>query len=273
MNLSLSYSLGRSMVYTRGDADALAYIAAVEGAGTSVSATQKTAINDFYVSAKADSYYTSLKRLYLPIWASAAANAIDMIGLTSGTFNGGVTHGAGYVQGNGTTGYFDFGVDPNTLGISSSGGMIGILVNQAPTLSGRRFISAQSGATPSDILDNGANLQGIFQTGAAGSSLSLSLANMNGVITHIRENSASQRISTRKTVGVSNATIETTAASGTIANDLVALARNTGTISGWSDCRAGAYFAANSSFKYANENDFTLALKDLWETATSLTLP
>lgn len=119
MNYSLSYSLGKTMVVTRGDADANAYIAAVEAAGATVTSTQRNAIDDFYVAAKTNSYYTSLKRLYFPIWGVAAANAIDMISLTSGTFNGGVTHGAGFVQGNGTTGYFNAG-NFGTLGLSKT---------------------------------------------------------------------------------------------------------------------------------------------------------
>jgi hypothetical protein len=100
------------------DDNAAAYISAVEAAGATVTGAQRTFINDFYVAAKAD-YYTSLKRLYFPIWGVAAANAIDMIGLTSGTFVGGVTHASGYITGNGTTGYFN-AANFGTLGLTKT---------------------------------------------------------------------------------------------------------------------------------------------------------
>jgi hypothetical protein len=105
MNLSLSNMLSSSASGL--DPDAKGYIDAVVTAGATVSATQKKAINTFVKTGKSDGWYSSIKRMYLPIWASAAPNAIDMIGRTSGTFNGTVTHGAGYVQGDGSTGYFN----------------------------------------------------------------------------------------------------------------------------------------------------------------------
>jgi hypothetical protein len=88
------------------DPDAKAYIDAVVAAGGTVSGGQKSAINTFYKTGKSDGWYSLLKRMYLPTWGVAAPNAIDMIALGSGTFNGTVTHGAGFVQSDGTTGYF-----------------------------------------------------------------------------------------------------------------------------------------------------------------------
>jgi hypothetical protein len=124
MNLSLSNMLGGGSLTL--DPDARAYIAAVETAGGTVSATQRTAVSDFYRAGKSAGWYSSIKRLYLPIWAAAAPNAIDMIGLTSGTFNGTVTHSAGYVQGNGSTGYFEppAGSEYGNLGLSNSSASI-----------------------------------------------------------------------------------------------------------------------------------------------------
>jgi len=117
MNYSLSNMLGGGMVGGL-DPSAKGYIDAVTAAGATVTSAQRGYINNFYKSAKAD-YYTSLKRLYLPIWGVAAANAIDMIGLTSGTFVGGVTHASGYITGNGTTGYFN-AANFGTLGLTET---------------------------------------------------------------------------------------------------------------------------------------------------------
>jgi hypothetical protein len=124
MNLSLSNMLGGGSLTL--DPDARAYIAAVETAGGTVSATQRTAVSDFYRAGKSAGWYSSIKRLYLPIWAAAAPNAICMTSLTSGTFNGTVTHGAGYVQGNGSTGYFEppAGSEYGNLGLSNSSASI-----------------------------------------------------------------------------------------------------------------------------------------------------
>ena len=274
MNYSLGNMLGGGSLTL--DPDARAYIAAVETAGGTVSATQRTAVSDFYRAGKSAGWYSSIKRMYLPIWASAAPNAIDMIGLTSGTFNGTVTHSAGYVQGDGSTGYFDFGATPDALGLSVDGGMIGILVNQAPTIGVRRLISAQNFSNSVDIFESTAGLiAGISRTGAAASTVFLSnTSNVSGIFTHTRENNTSQRLSVRKTAGITSGGVQTTAATGSIPRNIVALARNIGgSISAFSDLLAGSYFAADDSFTYADEPNFTLALKNLWETCTGLTLP
>jgi hypothetical protein len=123
----IQFGLGLSLARAGGaalDADAAAYIAAVETAGATVSGGQKAAIDTFVKTGKSDGWYSSLKRLYLPIWGSAAANAICMVSRTSGTFNGTVTHGAGFVQGDGSTGYFDLGVTPNNSGMAHGNEML-----------------------------------------------------------------------------------------------------------------------------------------------------
>lgn len=89
------------------------------------------ALDTFIRTGKSDGWYSSIKRMYLPIWAAAAPNAICMTSLTSGTFNGTVTHAAGYVQGDGSTGYFDPGAgsEPNTLGMSNASATLFMLVS------------------------------------------------------------------------------------------------------------------------------------------------
>jgi hypothetical protein len=273
MNYSLSLMLGSSRLFDR---DAAAYIKAVKDAGATVTSPQSSKINDFYKLAKKDGYYTSLKRLYLPIWGVAAANAIDMVTRNSGTFVGEVTHGAGFVQGNGTTGYFNFGTSPQTLGLNPNGGMVGVLVNQAGTIANGRYISAENGSTLIQILQGGTGntvCNSQFFVGISSLTFASETAN-SGIFTLVRENSTSQRLTVRKTSGVTNSTIQTTTASGTITENLVALARNDdGVVYAFTNGRAGAYFAADTGFKYANENSFTLHLKNLWEGCTGLTIP
>ena len=120
------------------DPDARLYIAAVETAlGTpiatalpSATSNPKRIISDFIKAEKAASRWSLHKRIYLPIYANAAASAIDIVSRTSGTFTGlgSVTHAAGYVQGNGTSGYFDSGVGlPAVSGSNASGSMWAII--------------------------------------------------------------------------------------------------------------------------------------------------
>ncbi len=84
MQYAYAYQLNGSQ--TSGlDPDAKAYINAVVGAGATVTSTQRNAINNFYKTGKKDGWYSQLKRMYLPIWAAASPNAIDMVVRTSGT--------------------------------------------------------------------------------------------------------------------------------------------------------------------------------------------
>jgi hypothetical protein len=120
------------------NANAAAYIALIEAAGATVTDPQKTILSEFYTAAEAAGYYSSLKRLYFPIWGVAAANAIDMISLTSGTFVGGVTHGTGYVEGNGSTGYFRAG-NFGTLGLSKTNFSSVIGISQIASVDGGAY--------------------------------------------------------------------------------------------------------------------------------------
>ena len=258
------------MVYTRGDADALAYIAAVEGTGTSVSATQKTAINDFYVSAKADSYYTSLKRLYLPIWANAAANAIDMIGLTSGTFVGGVTHGTGYVMGNGTTGYFDLLDTPAELGLSASDAYQGFLCKTQATLNPSVILGVRASA--SSVMNfsvSGTDLRAVFGSNAILTGTSTEV----GIITSTR-NPTTRSLWKRLTSGRSVVATDSTAAAGSLPNldlNYMRFNRSDGAPV-YSDAQLGAVFFG-VAFSDTHDTAFSLAIKNLWETSTGLVLP
>ena len=89
--MSLLYS---RIAASRRDADADAYISAIRTAGASVTAAQRDYINDFIRAEKIAARWDSIKRLYLPICGVAAANAICLRSLTSGTFVGSVTHTA-----------------------------------------------------------------------------------------------------------------------------------------------------------------------------------
>lgn len=125
------------------DPDARLYIAAVETAlGTpiatalpSATSNPKRIISDFIKAEKAASRWTLHKRIYLPIYNNAAASAVDMVSRLSGTFTGlgSVTHAAGYVQGNGTSGYFDANIGLPAVGGSNASGLMWVIIPQRVT--------------------------------------------------------------------------------------------------------------------------------------------
>lgn len=97
------------------DVAAAAYVAAIEAAGVSVSNAQKMAITTFIEAEKSANRWDRHKRIWLPIWANATANAICMRSLSSGTYPNGATHSSGYWQGDGINQYFNTNVNYNTI--------------------------------------------------------------------------------------------------------------------------------------------------------------
>ena len=140
------------------DPDARLYIAAVETAlGTpiatalpSATSNPKRILSDFIKAEKAASRWSLHKRIYLPIYNNAAASAIDMVSRLPGTFqglSGSVTHAAGYVQGDGVSGYFGFGVNASTVGLTINDHSEFTIIKQANTASAYSAIIANGSAT------------------------------------------------------------------------------------------------------------------------------
>ena len=135
------------------DPDAAAYIAAVRAAGGTVSGAQATAISNFAILGKADGWFSSVKRFYLPIWGVAAANAVDLIVRGSGTFVGGVTHSSGFVKFNGITGHLRTDATITSLGSTSSTHHAMALVSDNPTqlVDFKTFFGVYSGVATEEI--------------------------------------------------------------------------------------------------------------------------
>jgi len=120
------------------DPDARLYIAAVEAVlpGNNIAtalpnaSNPKRILSDFIKAEKAASRWALHKRIYLPIYNNVAASAIDMVSRNVGTFIGGVTHAAGYVNGDGTSGYFDSGIGLPAVGGSNASGSIWRIIPQ-----------------------------------------------------------------------------------------------------------------------------------------------
>jgi hypothetical protein len=277
MQYSLAHQLGKRSGAL--DPDAKAYIAAVETAGATVTSGQKKAINTFVKTGKSDGWYSSIKRLYLPIWASAAPNAVDMITRASGTFNGTVTHSAGYVQGDGSTGYFDPGTAANlhTLGLSNeslhfmtgvyTGGTAasipvgvwdGVAANRCQITNEVSPSSVNRFACPDNLITNTAVLAD---------------ANRNGILIGSCTAADNRFLIRRKTTGVTTDT-NTVSSATNVPNDrpYFMARKNTSSFDVPYNGKVFAY-GLGSKLSLTEAENYSLALKNLWETSTSLTLP
>jgi hypothetical protein len=276
MEYFLSYRLGGAVPNL--DPDAKGYIDAVVAAGGTVSGAQRSAINTFYKTGKSDGWYSSLKRMYLPIWGAAAPNAICMTSLTSGTFVIGVTHAAGYIQGNGTTGYFDPGASGNlrTLGMSGSTLHYMVGVSQQGTAA-----SIIVGAFDGNLANR---CQLTEQTSPSGNVLSApelisspvnTASPRDGILIGSCTTASSRYLHRRKTAGTT-VTTDATATTANVPNGQpYIMARNNLSPASVSLYYDGRIFAASYGLAIAQADapKFSLAIKNLWETCTGLTLP
>ena len=271
MHYSLAYQLGKRSGGL--DPDAKAYIAAVETAGATVTSGQKKAINTFVKTGKSDGWYSSLKRLYLPIWASAAPNAVDMIELGSGTFNGTVTHSAGYVQGDGSTGYFNLGIGGLSAGLTSASALLFSLTYEAdPDTAAAWNIGTISGA-PGLLLGKGFGTAASGRVTNTGASLSGGVLTETGILTMSATSDSSRSFRRRISSGASSLDTSAGESAFTLINtSIYALARNFGGINQPTVAKLGSYGIGTGLDDTATDA-FSLALKNLWETSTGLTMP
>ena len=278
----MKYALGNMLNgigVTGLDPNAKSYIDAVIAAGATVTATQRNAINAFVKSEKVNSRWTMQKRLYLPIWGVAAPNAIDMVGLTSGSFVGGVTHTAGYVTTNGTSGHFLSDVSVGGAGCTLNGTGVHALYTAADLLNltnVARFLGAQDGNFLSRVSVGGRGTGRFITTGpnSNGSFIPFAIGDQRGVQFLGRGSSISRffllRTSALLTDSQTDAsvTLNSTIPMCWLANN------NNGTIGSYvtSVARLGAA-GMTEGMSQANAEAFTVNLKTLWETCTGLTLP
>lgn len=246
------------------DPDAAAYISAITSAGATVSPTQSAAVNAFVISEKLADRWSSLRRLYFPIWGVAAANAICMKSLTSGVFSGSVTHSAGFVQGDGTNGKFSTSATLSSMGITSRENWIGFLMNDTPVTANTSLYYADfflfmrryaSGNTIQVTSDSG----NVFWAGQTGNAiLSTVSTTESGLRFYQRTQSA------RTLIGSS---LNVSAIRFPSVIDWMGNATH-----GFNNKKHGSFWVG---LPVSDDGDsaFTSNLKTLWETCTGLTLP
>jgi hypothetical protein len=278
--LGLGLGLALSSGIRRLDPDAAAYIAAVEAAGGTVTATQSGAINAFIIAEKAASRWTSHKRMYLPIWAVAAANAIDMITRTSGTFVGGMTHTAGYVTTDGTTGHFLSDVSPSGAGCTLDGTGVFALTTGASALNlinTQRYFGAQASSNSTRLFLAGSHNSARFASIGMNNTLfftDFSAGDQRGVQFLGRNTSLSRFVLLRASSLLSNSQLSLSSAINSTTPMCWLAGNNNGAISGYAPntARLGAA-GMTDGMSQATAEAFTLQLKALWETCTGQTLP
>ena len=267
------------------DPDALLYIAAVEAVlpGNNIATALPNAVNpkriisDFIKAEKAASRWSLHKRIYLPIYNNAAASAVDMVSRISGTFqglSGSVTHAAGYVQGDGASGYFASGFIPSSELADAQNASIGWLAVNAATTGTRSHLGSQVSTTQSlsSVCVSGVNLR--FDCGNnSQSTQALAVADQVGIVISTSF-SGRVRQEQRRQSGFSTLADNALIAPGTLPNiEMYCMARNlAGLMVLPSNAGYGSWFA-NTGMSAANSVDFTLNLKNLYEGLTGIALP
>ena len=269
--MSLLYS---RIAASRRDADADAYISAIRTAGASVTAAQRDYINDFIRGEKIAARWDLMKRFYLPIWGVAAANAICLRSLTSGTFVGSVTHGAGFVLSDTTTGYMDTNVGITTLGLSLSSYHFAGLYKASAAKANSYLFGAASGSNTNRMFITGTTYTADLSSPVLGrASGTVASGDRLGIFTF--SGAASARfLKRRKTSGVTTLGSTTTTITAQPNNVNVAFLANnaSGVVSNFCGEEIGA-FSIGLELTDAQDTAYSLALKNLWEGTTGLTLP
>jgi hypothetical protein len=273
--MSLLYS---RIAASRRDADADAYISAIRTAGATVTAAQRDRINDFIRAEKIASRWDLVKRLYLPIWGVAAANAICLRSLTSGTFVGTVTHSSGFVTSDGTTGHFLFDATASALGCTTSSGGVFVLTTATAAIAGNSGLGRvqdASNGTRTGFSSGGSNVRAIQVFSATASSYAET--DSRGILLLSRTTTTTQSAYKRTSSGFTTTVNEAAVAVGTVGTVrpmTMMAANNNGAIFGYapSTTRFGSY-GMNLGMTAAQAEGFTAAIETLWEGTTGLTLP
>jgi hypothetical protein len=279
MQYVLGNMLGRSIIGSL-DPDAKLYIATVQAAlgATTIEAAlpnatnPKKIISDFYKAEKDAGRYSLHKRIFLPIYNNLAANAVDAITRDSGTFAGTVTVAPGYVQGNGTTGYFDSGASLGGVGGSNASGSIWFITPLRANATLR--VEGVNGAI-GDRATLLTNIGNVIEYALPSLTTLTSLATSPGGITIGSTITTSSRFVKNLSGSTFGTAANTTLDTATIpTGNLYFLARNNnndGLIGQHTERRGGYGFGLGLTEVQAE--GYALNLKSLYESLTGLTLP
>ena len=262
------------------DADVTAYIAAVEAVlpGNSIETALPNAINpkhkiyNFVTAEKAAGRWSLHKWLNLTIFNNSAASSIDMVARNVGQFAlSGVNHAAGYVQGDGSSGYFDTLINWNTFATVDNA-TIGTINLTGTTLTQRSSIGVGvTNATAISVASQSSML--VPQCSWAGAGVILGSIGTNGIQMASRSGGITRMIR-RSASGIVEGT-NSNVLTGTVANLPIALMARRDAVSVWSQFSnaqigGGIISLGMSSTQLAA---YSLNLKNLYEGLTGIALP
>lgn len=260
------------------DSSASSYIKLIKAAGATVTSLQQKTINSFVVSEKVAGRWDSHKRLYLPIWGLASANAICLRTGLSGTFVNSPTQGAGFVQGNGSTSYFNTGINPSSAGLTSTNGsMFALVLTPDTRIDPRMMLGARDNNSPatgecSIYQSNATVLTTILGRVPSVPVSTLTVIARAGVL-HSNRNASQGLLLSHRRASVSRSTASTgTGAISTFNFSAMAITEGAGRTL-HTNAQLGAYGFGLGLSSNAEVDAFTLNLKTLWETCTGLTIP
>ena len=278
MNYSLGNMLGMRFGSAAPAAPEAAYIAALTAAGATVTAPKQAAISTFISGEIAAGRWDGIKRLYFPVWGSAAANAICMKSLTTGTFVGSIDHGSGYAKPNDSLSGMRANTSLPDIGITKESWHFTVLFYELNDNEGF-FWGRDPNTDFSALTDFVSGEEGFEYVGSF-----FRVSNRN----HTSNSTIPRLLSifgTANTVSIKNRDSYSEASiysfsSGSSTNtvdfvdgnfSVMALDLSGNPING--NRSKYGLFSFGNTMSDAQDTAYTLALKNLWETVTGLTLP
>lgn len=250
------------------DPDAQAYRGAVEAAlAAPVTTTQKNALTLFYASEKAAGRWgSSHARIYLTVWGEEDANSIDMVTLVNGSFEGTVLQPPGYAEGNGTDGFLVTGTSSDIGLLTDSHCFSALVYREYQSAAYSAVLAGNTDSSGIQILENASHNIEFYSV----SGTPVSISGATGVLVCSRTASNAVNVVRRTTSGVTSST--GTPASSALGNQIITgWARASGT-NLFGNQRIGL-FHIGWGLSVSEATDFSLNLKNLWESVTGLTLP
>jgi len=255
------------------DPDAASYVSLLRGDGVRLSIAQTAAIDTFYITGKAEGWYSKLKRFYFPVWNAAAPSARCLVSGTSGTFSGSISHNSGFVTGNGVNTHFDSGATPSSMGIVTGDALLlrGIHLDD-DSVHDACGVAQTSSAQSLAMLNFQGGGQTYFRQPSNTTGVTLSgQGSYRGIYIGSTTATNSRFLLKRTTSGTTVATNTSNDTTAIYNQNPHFLARRLPTIS---NRTKGSEFAwgLGNGLTQAQAEDCSLAIKTLWETVTGLTL-
>lgn len=277
MNYSLGNIISNGGVLSRFNPIAVARINAIYAAGGSAPVGQRTAtqlLSDFINAEQSAGRWANHRRIYIPGWSNAAANAIDIVSGNSGTFTvSGVTHATGFVRGDGSTGRFVMDTDPTTLGLVDGSASIWRLVRTAHTSTAYNVPMGVTQTTPSARRPLRFERSAGNSTFGTGANITAATAGV-GIFFGSETATNSRYFRLRTSSGVVSLGTNTTTVTGgfpTLAMSVMSV-RNDSNFASFTNAELGAY-GLSLGMSTAAADGFTANLRTLWEGLFQLSLP